>query len=320
MKRWSCALWVLVILLGWMPRSAWAGCWWSLLSPGKTERVDFQMPAVINIDPHWSPGSTIASSSLANPAPNNSIITCAFNDTLSLINEIGGHSSVPKVFTTNVAGIGYRILHPDESFILGPNDRYGAGFFPDLNALSVPSRLEFVYLGGTVTAGGTIRAGRFAHWRFGDVEAEDFYLVNSVTFKPPTCTVATPNIAVTLPPVSTTALANTGAVAGATAFTIALDCGSYAGGQRLALQFDSATASSTLPGVLNVNAGSTARNVGVQLTDASYAPITFGTAKTLGTTTTGRNSYTYYARYYALGQPVGPGTLSATATFTVSYP
>ena len=63
-----------------------------------------------------------------------------------------------------------------------------------------------------------------------------------------------------------------------------------------------------------------AKFVGVQLVDKSFAPVTFGTPALVGTTPNGDYNLTYYARYYVTATPIVAGSVSATATFTVSYP
>ena len=87
----------------------------------------------------------------------------------------------------------------------------------------------------------------------------------------------------------------------------------------MAIQFDTAKSFAGASGVITPTSG-TAKNVGVQLVDGSFAPVTFAAPTVVGITPSGTYNLTYYARYYATATPVGAGNLTATATFTISYP
>jgi type 1 fimbria pilin len=220
-----------------------------------------------------------------------------------------------------VAGVGYRILHPDSGYILPPwgYDSIASGTY----TLSVASVLQLVKT-GPIASGAVLGAGTLGYWKYGgyynDFRAEDFVLANSVTFVAPSCTVTTPSISVTLPTVSVSALAGAGATAGTTPFAIGLNCPSAAAGRQLAIQFDTNQSYTGANGVIVPGSGSS-NNVGVQLLDSSFSPsIVFGTPSTVGTTPNGQFNLTYYARYYALPGTLKAGTLGATATFTISYP
>lgn len=304
-----------------LPMGARAAC---SVSGGK-ELVNMAITSPITIDPNLAVGSVIATSSVSVPSPSNSQITCTGTTTSGVFNLVGAQSSGASstIYATGVAGVGYQVLHPDTSKYLLPYgfDSIAAGTY----SLSVGSAIQLVKT-GPIASGATLNAGTLGFWQFAGsgsslVRAEDFVLSNAVTFVYPTCTVNTTNIAVTLPTVSNTSLSSVGAVAGATAFTIGMTCPSGAANRNLAMQFDTANPQAGTTGVIAPSTASgRAKNVGVQLVDKSFTPVTFGTPALAGTTPTGAYNLTYYARYYVTATPVAAGSVNATATFTVSYP
>lgn len=320
LARSAIALLVLVMLA--LPLSAWASCSLS----GKTETVTMTVsPSTVTIDPNAAVGTVLASSTVATPSPSNSQVTCTGNSTtIGVMNSTGAGqpNGSSTIYPTGVAGVGYRLLHDDSSYYLPPFgfDSIASGTYN----LSVGTAVQLVKT-GPITGGSTLASGQLGFWQYtsrnGTFSAENFMLANSVKFVQPTCTVNTANISVTLPTVSNTALTTTGATAGATAFNVGLTCSAAAAGQDMAIQFDTNSQPAGTTGVIKLNASSTAKNVGVQLVDSTFQPVTFGTAQDAGTTPTGVYNLTYYARYYALANnAVTAGTVSATATFTISYP
>jgi len=313
--RYACLLTLLLVL---WPKATLASCTMS----GGTETVRMTISSPITLDPNAAVGTVLATSPVVSPSPNTTQVSCSGSTTIGVINLVGSQpSGSSTIYPTGVSGVGYRILHPDSGYYLPPwdYDSIDSGTYE----LSVGSALQLVKT-GPITSGATLNAGTLGYWQYGgrrtNLRAEDFVLANSVTFVAPSCTVTTPNIAVTLPTVSNTALAGTGATAGATAFTIGLNCPSSAAGRTMAIQFDTAQSFSGANGVIIPTAG-TARNVGVQLVDSSLSPtVVFAHPVTVGTTPSGLYNLTYYARYYATAASVTPGNLTATATFTISYP
>lgn len=310
---------LLLLALTLSPLSAFASCTLS----GNAETVKMTVsPATVTIDPNAAVGAVLATSSLTSPNPATSSVTCTGTTTIGVTNVIGDAPNAgATIYPTNVSGVGYRLLHPDSSYYLLPygSDSITSGTY----TLSVGTVVQLVKT-GPIASGSTVTAGTLGTWTYqknnGTFTAETFSLASAVKFVAPTCTVATTSIAVTLPTVSTTALATTGATAGATAFNIGLTCTAAAAGQDVAVQLDATKQPNGTTGVITLNTSSTSKNVGVQLTDSSFNPVTFGTAADAGTTTTGTYNITYYARYYALTNNVSAGSVSATATFTISYP
>lgn len=172
---------------------------------------------------------------------------------------------------------------------------------------------------GPVTAG-TVRSIQLAQlWWYiygstSSVSLNSVLTLASSTIGVQACSVNTDstNLTVTLPTVSTQALRSSTAVAGRTGFKINLTC---TPGANVSI-----TMSTTKPGTATgtiVSTG-TAGNVDVQLLDGSFNPVTFDTATSLGAAPSGTLSIPYYAQYYATGS-AGAGSVSATATFTMTY-
>ena len=120
------------------------------------------------------------------------------------------------------------------------------------------------------------------------------------------------NLAVVLPTVSTQALRSATSVAGRTGFSINLTC------QAGANVYTTMSPSSAGNATGTIARSGTATNVQVQLLDKGFNPVVFNTATLLGAAPTGTLSVPYYAQYYATGATTA-GSVSATATFTMSY-
>lgn len=309
---------LLLVLLSTLSLAARATC---SFSSGTTSNVNISMPSsVITIDPNAAVGTVLASSAQFSPTPISSL-SCTGTTRIGVSNVISTQpASGATIFPTGVAGVGYRVTHPDAGNYLEAysGDSIAAGNYD----LSVTSGFELVKT-GPIANGAVLRAATLGYWRYdgtflnSNLRAENFNLVGSVTFTYPSCTVNNNVINVVLPTISTTAFNGVGTTAGATAFNISLNCAS---GSTLAIEFDTSNASSVANSVIANSTGTgRAKNVGVQLIDQGFVPITFGTPAVIGTTPNGPYNLTYYARYYQTAAAPAAGTVSATATFTLTY-
>jgi type 1 fimbria pilin len=304
---------LLVAMLSILPMVARASC--QFIS-GTTSNVNISMPSsVVTINPNAAVGTVLVSS--AQFAPNTtSELSCNNTTRIGVMNVISSQpASGATIFPTGVPGIGYRIPHPDTgSYLLAySGDTVASGDYD----LSITSGIELVKT-GTIANGAVVRAGTLGYWRYdNNVRAENFNLIGSVTFVYPACTVNNNVINVVLPTVSNTAFNGVGTTAGATAFNISLNCSA---GSTLAIEFDTANASSVANSVIANSTGTgRAKNIGVQLVNQGFVPITFGSPAVVGTTPDGPYNLTYYARYYQTAAAPTAGTVSATATFTLTY-
>lgn len=141
------------------------------------------------------------------------------------------------------------------------------------------------------------------------------------------CTVAPSSnrVSVQLPTVSALALSSAGVTAGRTSFSLSLQCGDARTDVYIALTDANQPGNTT--SVLTLDAGSTAKNVGVNILRGDGVPVTFGPETyALGTANqwfagsmTGAGVIDLSAQYVATGQPVVPGSVSAAALFTLTY-
>lgn len=304
---------LLLALLAVLPMAARASC--QFIS-GNTSNVNVSMPSsVITINPNAAVGTVLASSAQFAPTTT-SELSCTGTTRIGVMNLVGSQPATSAtIFPTGVAGVGYRIPHPDtSSYLLAyGGDSVASGNYD----LSITSGIELVKT-GTIANGAVLSAGTLGYWRYdNNVRAENFNLIGSVTFVYPACTVNNNVINVVLPTVSTTAFNGVGTTAGGTAFNISLNCSA---GSTLAIEFDTANASTVANSVIANSTGTgRAKNVGVQLVNQGFAPITFGTPAVVGTTPNGPYNLTYYARYYQTATGPTAGTVSTTATFTLTY-
>lgn len=318
--RAALLLFALVMLMPW--GRVWAGCSYN----GSGANVNFSMPTTITV-PYDAPvGAVLYTSSQVSPSQSLNI-TCSGTTNYGVSNVVGATPGVgTAIYPTGIAGVGYRLLHgtsdPSDYMYPYPCCRLAAGSYN----FTVTTAVQLIKT-GTIADGARLPNGTFARWLYdrssggGTVSTQNYIFGNAVTFISPACQVTTTNIAVALPPVNTTSLPAPDATAGATSFRIGMNCRS---GATLNIMFETNSPVSGKPGVISQpTGGGRARGVGVQLVNASYQPVDFGTETAVGATPQGTLDLTYYARYYRTGATTGnnfsAGTVSATATFTLSY-
>ena len=298
------------------PSAAHAGCSFDRGNSQGTYNVS--VPTSIVNDPTIPVGATLYTS--ASSGINQQVnFNCGntSNNGWGLINAVGNTPGTSQnVFPTGVSGVGYRVLqkgdyiYPYPYFDLGRNQSWY-----EADAVT----LELVKT-GTIADGSVLPSGLLASFKAGQqnnyiIDAV-IRLANALTFTAPACQVNTTAINVVLPTVTRGAFTGVDSTTGTTPFQIGLTCSS---GAVVRITLDTASPVNGKPGVIAPSGGSTS-GVGVQVLNASgTTPVTFGTPATIGATPNGALAVNYYARYYQTGSTVGAGTLSATATFTLSY-
>lgn len=311
---------LLAAILALVPSGARAGCTFD--KNGNTtytsSPVNFTLASTITIPFTLSTGTVLASS--AQTAPSNPpSVTCTAGTPYGVQNLVGGAPTggTNYIYPTGVAGVGYQLIHANNtsSFMSPyPNNSANAGD----STYSVATSIQFVQT-GPIANGSSIAAGTvLANWQWGTIVPEYFVLSNTVTFVTPACTVNTSPINVTMPTVSSSALSGAvGRTAGTTAFTIQLNCPT---GATSNLYITLAANSGTVAGYPNIlKSTGSATGLGIQLLDKGGNPITLGTASLVGNAVSGAQSIPYFARYYATATSIGAGSVSASATFTLTY-
>jgi len=300
------SLLLLMLVLAFMPTGAKANCTTTGTTP-----VTFTPPTTITVAFNAAVGTVLYTSPLIAPT-NPPTLTCTGTTNYGVIDSVGTTPGVGvQVYPTSIAGLGYSITHNDLTTFLFPYPccQLAAGSY----SASVSSSLQLIKT-GPIVSGSVLPAGQIGYWQFDSGQKiETFTLANSVTILDPACSVNTTPINVTLPTITTGALNAVGATTGTTAFAIALTCSS---GATLDVQLNFAGTASGITGVLTPTSG-TAAGVGVQLLDKNSNPVVFG-ATTLVGSTSGLTSIPFYARYYRTAG-ITAGTLTASATFTLSY-
>lgn len=290
--------------------------------------VTFTPPATITLPNNPPIGTILWTSSPISPA-SYPTLRCVNTTNSGVVNLIGGApGSDDTLFPSNVAGLSYRLLHPDASSPLQayPNETISPGTYD----FSVAAALQLVVT-GTITPGSVLTGGQLAQWNVdmclfagessnckqpqGPKPVEVFN-TSSITFVAPACTGNSPTV--TLPTVYASAFTGTGTTTGQTPFTVQLTCTAastvsitLSPGQSVGLDSSGVTGST-----------GTSQKVGVQLLQADGStPIQFGNAYPAATTPSGNSapSLIFYARYYQTGSPVVPGTVTATATYILTY-
>ncbi|GGA12750.1 fimbrial protein [Dyella caseinilytica] len=319
-RGWGrCGLLLLLLALGFAPTgNVFAQCIEDFQSPGAQGTVTFNPPSTIAVPANVATNTVLWTSGSINPNP--SVIYDCYNTINNgITNNVGkAPGAGVQYFPTGVVGVSYALIHGGAPMYqyATMSTSYNGG---STVTFSLPTIMEIVAT-GTITNGSTLAAGTLGYWQWqgsGNPQIEAFVLGNPVTFVTSSCSVNTNPINVTLPTISTTALGSVGATAGTTPFAIGLTC-TGAAGMSVSVTMNYNGSASGIQGVLLPTSGSTS-GIGIQVLDQANTPITFGTAEAEGTTPVGQMTIPYSARYYQTAATITPGTLAASATFTLTY-
>ncbi|WP_168791896.1 fimbrial protein [Paraburkholderia aromaticivorans] len=242
------------------------------------------------------------------------VVVCATGQTLV--------PSMTGVFTTGLAGVGMRMRN-SQGTALNPSGTCSAdsslGNTSSTGSFNVSGTVELVKT-GTVT-GGTIASAQYISGVLNtNVQLNNGSNRLTVTGGPirgVSCSVTanTANQTIYLGSVSASAFPTAGSTAATTPFSIGMSCQS---GVSVAVTFSSVSGTSGVPTAVASNG--TATGVGVQLLNAARTAIVLDSPFPLTSGTTGNMSFQFFARYYRLGAaPVTPGTVNASAIFTMTY-
>lgn len=280
-------------------------------------------PTIVN-DPSIPIGASLYTSGLT--AINHSVeFTCSGSgNSWGLINRTGGATPAAGqyLFPLGNTGISFRVTQTSGSYpgLIGPWP------FQSLSSNTTwteadPVTIELVKTGDI--SDGTVVSGALADFRAGtsgnNIVDASIVLAGSLTFVAPACSVPS-SLTVPLPTITTSALTGgNGATTGDTPFVIPLICSSSA---KVAITLDSTNPVDRPNGVLS-NSG-TATGVGIQIT-WNGAPGTSGNPVALGTAVAfnaanGASQIPLVARYYRTTGALSSGSVTATATYTLTYP
>ena len=302
---------LLMLVLGalLLPAGARADC--TYISGTGPTNVTFNVPSPLTIPITAPVGTVLYTTPLVSPAAPPTM-ACSGTTYYGVVDALGATPATGvNVYPTNIPGIGYKLTHGNLTTFMYPYPC--CTLAPGNYSFSIGTSLQLVKT-GPIASGQSLPSGPLGYWQYdSNQRPEAFTLASPVTIIE-ACSVNTTPLNVTLPSISTSALPAIGSTAGTTGFAISLTCSS---GAILSIQFDYAGTSSGITGVLTKTAG-TSSGVGVRMLDTNSNPVTFGTPATVGSTVNGQMNLPYYAQYYRTGA-VTAGTLTASATFTLSY-
>lgn len=314
----ACLLCLTLILAIFAPLSARADC--RYLSGGNTSVTFSGLPTTITVPANAAIGQVLATSGQAAPI-NPPTIGCGFYTffglwiqsaetmTYGVDNARGGYRPDNVTYDTGIAGVGYRIKHPDNYLKPYPLNSQTVS----QSLFNVTSAIELVKT-GAIQSGSVLTAGKLGDWRWDSLVPETFYLGNSITFTTPSCDLATDPINVTLPPVSTGAFSGVGSTTGNTPFQISLNCPPGVAVTKITMH----TASpDSHPGVVQPSGPGYAAGIGVRVLDSSMNPVVFETQMAINPGAT--SSIPYYAQYFQTAPAVSAGNVKATVTFDIFY-
>lgn len=272
-------------------------------------------------------GTILWTSTQATPA-SYPTLTCTGTTNNGVVSSYGTPvGSDQTLFPTNLSWLSFRILHPDTSSPLSayPNN---ASIPTGSVAFSVASALQLVVTGiipqgqQGKTQQMTIPAGQLAQWNVdmtNGAKPVEIFKITNIQFVIPTCTAAVDPIVVTLPAVKATAFSGNGSTAGQLPFQVQLNCIS---GKNLSITLTTTNSSGAAGVIRNTTGVGYATNVGVQILQQNGSTaVTFGTKISEGATQNGAMNLPFFARYYQTSNgSVTAGQVSATATYTLTYP
>jgi len=298
-----------------------AGC--SFSRGESTGTYSVSVPATIVNDPGIPVGASLYTSSLT--AINQSVsFSCSGGQNYwGLINRAGATPAAGQyLFPIGTTGISFRITQTSGTY----PGLIGASPLQSLSSNNTwteadPVTVELVKTGNIDD--GTVVSGALADFRAGtagnNIVDAAIVLARSLTFVAPACSVPS-SLTVPLPTVTTSALAGgAGVTTGDKPFAIPLTCSANA---KLAITLDSTNPVNRPSGVLS-NSG-TATGVGIQITwngppGTSGNPVALGTAVTFNAAS-GASQIPLVARYYRTTGTLASGSVTATATYTLTYP
>lgn len=288
-----------------------------------TGTYSVSVPATIVNDPGIPVGATLYTSSLTGISQPVRFKCNGTQNYWGLINRAGATPAAGQyLFPIGSTGISFRITQTSGSYpgSVGPWPFQSLDGSPNWTEAD-PVTVELVKTG--TIADGTVVSGALADFQAGSAGGSiidaSIVLARSLTFVAPACSVPS-SLTVTLSTVTTTALAGgTGVTTGDKAFAIPLACSANA---RLAITLDSTSPVSRPSGVLS-NSG-TATGVGIQIVwngppGTSGDPVALGTAVTFDAAS-GASQIPLVARYYRTTGTLASGSVTATATYTLTYP
>jgi len=187
----------------------------------------------------------------------------------------------------------------------------GSGRWVDIGNATV-----YLYQAGRISQGGVVPAGLLARWRTSDGVNFVDIMLNSFVVNVKSCSLINNTPTVPLGEVHVSHFTGVGSSAGSKPFSLDMDCDSSI---KPTVTFTGvSTSGGTVLPLDNSDASTTAKGVGLELLYGQNT-VTLGQALSLGTTSSGVNSYGFTARYVQTESRIQAGEANATANFTINY-
>lgn len=272
------------------------------------------------------------------------ILSCRGGDTTQWRVVQGSATSIPNVYTTNIAGVGMRTSWiPAKSaapFYAGDTTTWTLGM-PGVSGSAEQNTLA-INVGGSVVVeliklSENVGSGALAGGTYTNNTAQMLYPFNSGVFLttriagggseivPQTGTCSIGDLNVDLPPVPFGRFNGLGSTTGDTPFTVSFNCSGANGAVTLTMDADKLMPDGSL-GLIKTQTGiNNAACVALQVLDANTGlPALLGAGSVVGSVLNNSTSFNlpYLVRYYQSAggsQCVTPGLVKGTATVTVKY-
>jgi len=288
--------------------------------------VTFTLPSEIVVPQNGATSGPLWTSPAVTPVNPPTFSSCGTNVPNGLENATWGGTSAGDntLYPTSVSWLSYRILQSGNALL-----PFGSQPSPSsvgaINAqISSPFQLQLVITGPIPSGNQTLPTGQLVRWDFmlggGAIFTVETFSIGgsgAINIIQP-CVIAVDPTTVTLPTVATSAFAGAGSTRGTTPFQINLtNCPT---GNQLSITLNTSNPQPGTTSVIqNTAATSPATGVGVQLLDGTGNPITFGSAIPEGSIPGATVNLPFAARYYQTNAAVTAGTVTAVATYTLTY-
>ncbi|MBB1628495.1 hypothetical protein A9974_24975 [Achromobacter sp. UMC71] len=240
--------------------------------------------------------------------------------------EVNG---INRVYSTNIPGIGYRVIVP------GVINKYFPGTYTKnfsvsgLESWGAATRwtvqFELVKTASRVGNGPLDRL-TFARAQSGAGPSEPYLVlqIGDIRILAPSCQVAigSRNQTVNLGQEFRNRFRGVGSTTASKDFQVIVNCQASPNGieNTVSLTMDATSDTSNAPGVLGIDSGTgTATGVGIQVLDNDGQPVTFGQPRQLGQSKDGDYLVPFKARYYQVANTVTGGKADGRATVTLTY-
>ncbi|SCX74592.1 fimbrial protein [Variovorax sp. EL159] len=311
-------------------QGAWAADTGCKMNPNYKEKVIDMVMGTILVPNDAVVGQKLGERDfpLTNSGGSNQPWICATSDTVHGVMLQGqdmNFPGLPKMYSTNVQGIGIRLLRTISSTSKNyyPHDLTGSfGPFDPAAAFRVE-----VYKTAATTGSGPLAQGTYTQY-YSNSDPRSvlttFLSANAITIITPSCTVdvGSRNISVQFGKVPQSAFKGKGSTTAERNFNIKLNCKAGVGmANQVYLRMDATKDPGGDDGVLRLtqDGQGVATGVGIQVIDDKKVPVKYGEAAFVGPSKDGDYVLPFTARYFQTGNAVTPGRANGTANFTIDY-